>query len=61
MFVLEEAVRSGDPRPGDWGVMIALGPGVRMRSLPRRTQRSPNVEQTVSTIAADKIGSTDRC
>jgi len=28
MFVLEEAVRSGDPRSGDWGVMIALGPGM---------------------------------
>jgi len=28
MFVLEEVVRNGDPRPGDWGVMIALGPGM---------------------------------
>jgi polyketide synthase Type III len=28
MFVLNEVVRSGDPRPGDWGVMIALGPGM---------------------------------
>jgi predicted naringenin-chalcone synthase len=28
MFVLEEVVRSGDPKPGDWGVMIALGPGM---------------------------------
>jgi alkylresorcinol/alkylpyrone synthase/polyketide synthase Type III len=28
MFVLEEVVRSGDPRPGDWGAMIALGPGM---------------------------------
>ena len=28
MFVLEEVVRTGDPRPGDWGVMIALGPGM---------------------------------
>jgi polyketide synthase Type III len=28
MFVLEEVVRSGNPRPGDWGVMIALGPGM---------------------------------
>jgi alkylresorcinol/alkylpyrone synthase len=28
MFVLEEVVRSGHPRPGDWGVMIALGPGM---------------------------------
>jgi predicted naringenin-chalcone synthase len=28
MFVLEEVVRTGDPQPGDWGVMIALGPGM---------------------------------
>ena len=28
MFVLHEVVRSGEPRPGDWGVMIALGPGM---------------------------------
>jgi 3,5-dihydroxyphenylacetyl-CoA synthase len=28
VFVLEEVVRSGDPQPGDWGVMIALGPGM---------------------------------
>jgi alkylresorcinol/alkylpyrone synthase/polyketide synthase Type III len=28
MFVLDEVVRSGDPRPGDWGVMMALGPGM---------------------------------
>ena len=28
MFVLEEIVRSDEPRPGDWGVMIALGPGM---------------------------------
>ncbi len=28
MFVLNEVVRNGDPRPGDWGVMIALGPGM---------------------------------
>ena len=28
MFVLEEVVRSGAPRRGDWGVMIALGPGM---------------------------------
>src|ERR1700733_5769468 len=28
MFVLEEVVRDGDPQPGDWGVMIALGPGM---------------------------------
>ncbi len=28
MFVLEKVVRSGDPRPGDWGLMIVLGPGM---------------------------------
>lgn len=28
MFVLDEVVRGGDPHPGDWGVMIALGPGM---------------------------------
>jgi polyketide synthase Type III len=28
MFVLDEVVRNGDPRPGDWGIMIALGPGM---------------------------------
>jgi polyketide synthase Type III len=28
MFVLNEIVRNGEPRRGDWGVMIALGPGM---------------------------------
>jgi predicted naringenin-chalcone synthase len=28
MFVLDEVIQTGDPRPGDWGVMIALGPGM---------------------------------
>lgn len=28
LFVLDELVRSGEPRPGDWGVMLALGPGM---------------------------------
>lgn len=28
MFVLDEIVRSGEPKAGDWGVMIALGPGM---------------------------------
>jgi predicted naringenin-chalcone synthase len=27
LFVLDEAWRTGQPRPGDWGLMIALGPG----------------------------------
>ena len=27
VFVLEETLRSGQPEPGDWGLMIALGPG----------------------------------
>jgi alkylresorcinol/alkylpyrone synthase len=28
MFVLDEIVRKGDPQPGDFGMMIALGPGM---------------------------------
>jgi polyketide synthase Type III len=28
MFVLDEVIRTGDPEPGDWGVMVALGPGM---------------------------------
>jgi 3,5-dihydroxyphenylacetyl-CoA synthase len=28
MFVLDEVVRTGNPHVGDWGVMIALGPGM---------------------------------
>ena len=28
LFVLEEVVRTGEPQPGDWGVMLALGPGM---------------------------------
>ena len=28
MFVLDEVARTGDPQPGDWGVMVALGPGM---------------------------------
>jgi 3,5-dihydroxyphenylacetyl-CoA synthase len=28
MFVLDDVVRTGNPQPGDWGVMIALGPGM---------------------------------
>lgn len=27
LFVLGEMVESGDARPGDWGVMMAMGPG----------------------------------
>ena len=27
VFVLDELVRSREPAPGDWGLMIALGPG----------------------------------
>ncbi len=27
LFVLDEILRTGRPRPGDWGVMLALGPG----------------------------------
>ncbi|HEV8674050.1 MAG TPA: type III polyketide synthase [Methylomirabilota bacterium] len=32
LFVLDEVLRSGRPRPGDWGVMIALGPGFAAES-----------------------------
>jgi alkylresorcinol/alkylpyrone synthase len=28
MYVLDEVVRTGDPQPDDWGVMVALGPGM---------------------------------
>jgi predicted naringenin-chalcone synthase len=28
MYVLDEVVRTGNPQPGDWGVMVALGPGM---------------------------------
>jgi len=28
MFVLDEVVRNGDPLAGDWGAMIAMGPGM---------------------------------
>ncbi len=27
LFVLEETLRSSQPVSGDWGLMIALGPG----------------------------------
>ena len=27
VFVLDELLRSREPGPGDWGLMIALGPG----------------------------------
>ena len=27
LFVLDEVLRTGGPQPGDWGVMVALGPG----------------------------------
>jgi alkylresorcinol/alkylpyrone synthase len=27
VFVLDELLRAASPAPGDWGLMIALGPG----------------------------------
>jgi alkylresorcinol/alkylpyrone synthase len=27
LFVLREVMMHGQPAPGDWGVMLALGPG----------------------------------
>jgi alkylresorcinol/alkylpyrone synthase len=32
LFVLEEIRRHGDPRPGDYGVLMAFGPGLTMES-----------------------------
>ena len=28
LFVLNEVMHKGEPHPGDWGVMLALGPGM---------------------------------
>jgi predicted naringenin-chalcone synthase len=28
LFVLNDVIQKGEPRPGDWGVMMALGPGM---------------------------------
>ena len=28
MFVLDSIIRAGNPQRGDWGVMVALGPGL---------------------------------
>jgi predicted naringenin-chalcone synthase len=28
MFALDEVVRNGNPKPDDWGVMMAMGPGM---------------------------------
>ena len=28
MFVLDEVARRGGAQPGDWGMMVALGPGM---------------------------------
>lgn len=33
LFVLDEIQRNGRPRAGDWGVMMAFGPGLTMESL----------------------------
>lgn len=32
-FVLDEIERNGKPQPGDWGVLMAFGPGLTMESL----------------------------
>ncbi len=32
LFVLEAIARSGEPKPGDFGVMMAFGPGLTMES-----------------------------
>jgi predicted naringenin-chalcone synthase len=33
LFILERLLQSGDPQPGDYGVMMAFGPGLTMESL----------------------------
>ncbi len=33
LFILERILQSGDPQPGDYGVMMAFGPGLTMESL----------------------------
>jgi polyketide synthase Type III len=33
LFVLDEVLRRGQPRTGDWGLMIALGPGFAAEGL----------------------------
>lgn len=33
LFVLDEIERNGNPRAGDWGILMAFGPGLTMESL----------------------------
>ncbi len=33
LFVLDEIQRRGNPQPGDWGVLMAFGPGLTMESF----------------------------
>lgn len=33
MFVLDKIIQSNEPQPGDYGVMMAFGPGLTMESL----------------------------
>ena len=33
MFILERLMQSGEPQPGDYGVMMAFGPGLTMESM----------------------------
>jgi alkylresorcinol/alkylpyrone synthase len=32
LFVLDEIQRGGDPQPGDWGVLMAFGPGLTLEA-----------------------------
>jgi predicted naringenin-chalcone synthase len=32
LFVLDQIQRCGQPRPGDYGVLMAFGPGLTMES-----------------------------
>jgi predicted naringenin-chalcone synthase len=32
LLILEEVLRSGHTRPGEWGVMMAFGPGLTLET-----------------------------
>ena len=58
-FVLNEIVRNGDPQPGDWSAMIALGPGMaaeaRVAQMVARIALRPLL-RVLSGWRKDKIG-----
>src|SRR4030095_14915066 len=56
LFVLEEALRSGAPQTGDWGLMIALGPGFAAAGRAgRRWQRRPPPPPAPPAAAAELL------